>query len=114
MRNLATTLLLSFLLSAAPVLAGSGHDHGHSHGPISSKEAIIKATKKVQELAEAGKVDSSWSKTNAASAEQKEYAKGPEWVVTFKNNKASDSSKQTLYLFFTLDGNYIAGNYTGE
>jgi len=114
MKNLATTLLLSLLLSATPVLAGSGHDHGHSHGPISSKEVIGKATKKVQQLARAGKIDSSWAKTGAASAEQKEYSKGPEWVVTFRNDKVSDSSKQTLYLFFSLDGNYIAENYTGE
>ncbi len=114
MKNLATTLLLSFVLFAAPVMAGSGHDHGHSHEPISSKEAISKATKKVQQLANAGKIDSSWSKIKAASAEQKEYSKVLEWVVTFKNDKVSDSSKQTLYLFFSLDGNYIAANYTGK
>ena len=114
MKHLATTLLLPFLFFATPVMAGSGHDHGHSHGPISSKEVISKATKKVQELAKAEKIDSSWSKTIAASAEQKEYSKGPEWVVTFKNDKVSDTSKQTLYLFFSLDGHYIAANYTGE
>lgn len=114
MKNLATTLLLSFVLFASPVMAGSGHDHGHSHGPISSEEVTGKATKKVQKLAEAGKIDSSWSKTKAAGAEQKEYSQGPEWVITFKNDKLSDSSKQTLYLFFSLDGHYIAANYTGQ
>ena len=114
MKNLATTLLLSFVLFATPVMAGSDHDHGHSHEPISPKEAISKATKKVQQLAEAGKIDSSWSKTNAASAEQKEFSSSLEWVVAFKNDKVSDSSKQTLYLFFRLDGNYIAANYTGK
>ncbi len=114
MKYLATTLLLSFVLFATPVMAGSGHDPGHSHEPISSKEAINKATKKVHQLAKAGKIDSSWSKINAASAEQKEYSKVLEWVVTFKNDKVSDSSKQTLYLFFSLDGNYIAANYTGK
>ncbi len=114
MKTLATALSLSFLLFAVPVMAGSDHDHGHSHGPISSNEAINKATKKVQKLANVGKIDSSWSKTIAASAEQKEYSKGPEWVVTFKNDKISNSSKQTLYLFFSLDGSYIAANYTGK
>ncbi len=114
MKCLATTLLLSFVLFAAPVMAGSGHDHGHSHEPISSKEVISKSIKKVQQLANAGKIDSSWSKVKAASAEQKEYSKVLEWVVTFKNDKVSDSSKQTLYLFFSIDGNYIAANYTGK
>lgn len=114
MKNLATVLSLSFLLFATPVIAGSDHDHGHSHEPISSKEAISKATKKVQKLAKTGKIDSSWSKTISTNAEQKEYSKGLEWVVTFKNDTISDSSKQTLYLFFTLEGKYIAANYTGE
>lgn len=114
MKNLSITFLLSFLFFATPVMAGSGHDHGHSHGPISSEEAINKATKKVQKLVETGKIDSTWSKANAAGAKQKEYSNGPEWVVTFKNDKVSDSSKQTLYLFYSLDGNYIAANYTGE
>ncbi len=114
MKSLATTLLLSFVFFATPVMAGSDHDHGHSHEPISQKEAISKATKKVKNLADAGKIDSSWSKIKAASAEQKEYSKVLEWVVTFKNDKVSDSSKQTLYLFFTLEGKYLAANYTGE
>ena len=114
MKNLATTLLLSFVLFATPVMAGSGHDPGHSHEPISSKEAINKATKKVHQLAKAGKIDSSWSKIDAASAKQKEFSNVLEWVVTFTNDKVSDSSKQTLYLFFSLDGNYLAANYTGE
>jgi len=114
MKNLAATLLLSFVLFATPAMAGSGHDHGQSRTPISSDEVISKATKKVQQLAEAGKIDGSWSKISAAGAEQKEYAKGPEWVVTFKNDKVSDSSKQTLYTFFSLDGSYLAANYTGK
>ena len=114
MKNLATALLLSFVLCATPVMAGSGHEHGHSHEPISSKEAISKATKKVRQLAEAGKIDSTWSKTNATNAEQKEFSNSLEWVVAFTNDKVSDSSKQTLYLFFSLDGSYIAANYTGK
>lgn len=114
MKNLAATLLLSFSLFATPVMAGSGHDHGHSHGPISSAEVKNKATMKVQALAKAGTIDTSWSKINAAGTEQKAYSSGLEWVVTFKNDKISDSSKQTLYLFFSLDGHYFAANYTGE
>jgi hypothetical protein len=114
MKTLTITLLLSFLLFATPIMAGSGHSHGHSHGPVTSEEAINKATKEVQRLAEAGKIDSSWSNSNAANAEQKEYSAGPEWVVTFKNDKVGDASKQILYIFLTLDGNYIAANYTGK
>lgn len=118
MKALATTLTLSLLLFGAPVIAGPGHDHdqdgGHSHGPISSDDAISKASKKVAQLAESGKIESTWAQVKATGAEQKTFSKGPEWVVSFKNDKASDTSKQMLYLFFSLDGHYIAANYTGN
>jgi len=118
MKILTTTLLLSSLLLGAPVMAGSGHSHdsdgGHSLGPVSSEEATNRASKKVKQLADAGKIDATWSGIKAASVEQKTYSKGPEWVITFKNDKVSDTAKQTLYLFFSPDGHYIAANYTGS
>ncbi len=118
MKILTTTLLLSALLFGAPVMAGSGHSHdadgGHSLAPISSDEAVTKASKKVKQLSDTGKIDATWSGVTAASVEQKSYSKGPEWVITYKNNKVSDQTKQTLYLFFSLDGHYIAANYTGN
>lgn len=117
MKILTTTLLLS-LLFCAPAMAGSGHSHdadgGHSFNPISSDEAINRASNKVKQLADAGKIDATWSGIKAASAEKKTYSHGPEWVVIFKNDKASDAEKQTLYLFYSLDGHYIAANYTGN
>jgi hypothetical protein len=99
-------------------MAGGGHEHdsdgGHSHGPISNDNVINRALKKVKQMAHAGKIDATWSAVKTARAEQKTFSKGPEWVVTFKNDKVSDTAKQTLYLFFSLDGHYIAANYTGN
>jgi len=114
MKNLLSTiLLLSSLLVGLPVIAGAGHSH--SHGPVSSDEAINRASKKVNYLAKAGKIDASWSTIKkAASAEKKTFSKGTEWVITFKNDKLSDASKRSLYMFFSLDGHYIAANYTGN
>lgn len=117
MRNVSTALLVSSLLFTSPVMAGAGHDHGsggHSHGPVSSKAVIMKATEKVKSLAESGKIDKSWAGIKAVGATQKTFANESEWVVTFKNEKLSDVTKQTLYLFFTLDGSYIATNFTGK
>jgi hypothetical protein len=34
--------------------------------------------------------------------------------VTFKDANAKDKSKETLYMFFTLPGNFIAANFTGQ
>ena len=74
----------------------------------------MKATEKVKSLAESGKIDKSWAGIKAVGATQKTFANESEWVVTFKNEKVSDVTKQTLYLFFTLDGSYIATNFTGK
>ena len=115
MKTLSLTLFLSLFISS-PVMAGAGHDHGHSHsqGPVSSTEVIKRATKKVTQMANAGKIDKQWSTTEASGAQQKSFAKGPEWVITFNNDNVGDASKRKLYLFFSLDGHYIAANYTGN
>jgi hypothetical protein len=34
--------------------------------------------------------------------------------VSFKNPSAKDKAKETLYVFMTLPGNYIAANFTGQ
>ncbi|MCU0925878.1 MAG: DUF6488 family protein [Hydrogenophaga sp.] len=34
--------------------------------------------------------------------------------MSFKNPAATDASKQTLYLFFSQPGNFIAANFTGQ
>ena len=117
MRNISTALLVSSLLFASPVMAGAGHDHGsggHSHGPVSSETVIEKATDKVMSLAVSGKLDKSWVNSKALGAKQETFSNETQWVVTFNNDKMSDASKQTLYLFFTLDGSYIAANFTGK
>ncbi len=115
MKTLITTLVLSSLLFSTPVMAGPGHEHSHSHGPVSEGEATKRAIKKVKQLAKSGKIDTSWSKLKSASgAEKKTFSKGQEWVISFANDKVSDSSKRRLYIFFTLDGHYIAANYTGK
>lgn len=118
MRKLTVIFAFCIGLLSAPAMAGSGHDHdhghNHDHGPVSKGVASSKAVKKVEQLVNKGKIDASWSGVQPASVEQKTYANGPEWVITFKNNKVNDSSKQTLYLFYSLDGHYIAANYTGQ
>jgi hypothetical protein len=113
MRNISTALLVSSLLFVSPVMAGAGHDHGsggHSHGAISGGEIIKKATVKVKSLVESGKLEKSWGDVEADGAS----TKNDEWVVTYKNDKASDAAKRTLYMFFSLDGTYIATNFTGK
>lgn len=96
-------------------LAGPGSGHSHSKEPA-TKEAVLESSKIARDnLITEGKLDSSWKTITPDNAEQKEMKFGKkEWLVTFKNPYATDKSKETLYMFFTLTGNYLAANFTGK
>ncbi|WP_090142898.1 DUF6488 family protein [Limnohabitans sp. DM1] len=65
-------------------------------------------------LVKTGKLQAVWSAVKPASIEAVNGKKGKEWKVTFKDATAKDKSKKTLYMFFTLPGNLIAANFTGQ
>ena len=116
MKILATTLVLSSLFFCAPVVAGSGHDHGHSHeqAPATKETAEKNAGKAIASFVETGKIDKSWASITASSSEKKDFSGRSEWVVIFMNEKITDTAKQKLYVFLTLSGEYIAANYSGN
>lgn len=116
------TLLLGFLLSlfSTPIMAGSNHDHGHDHGhshshaPVNQESAKITAKNIIGAFVRRKKLDASWMSIIASSAEKKEFNGKAEWIVTFTNDKIKDATKQKLYVFLTLGGDYIATNFTGK
>lgn len=112
------TLLLCFALGLLPtaVTAGSGHDHGHSHShaPVNQETAKTNATKIVAALVKRNKLENSWTTTTASSVEKKSANGNTEWLVVFDNDNITDTSKQKLYVFLTLGGDYIAANFTGK
>jgi len=116
MLKIFISLMFSSFLFTAPAFAGAGHEHGHghSHEPATAEVVKTKAMKKVKFLAETKKIDPSWVAITAHGAEKKQFSKGVEWVVSFKNETLSDASKRTLYLFYSLNGHYIAANYSGK
>lgn len=118
MRHISTLLLVSALVCAGPAIAGAGHDHNpdgsHAVGPINSGAAIKRAELHVNSLVERGKLDKSWKGAKSTGAAQQDFGKGPEWVVSFKNDKVSEADKQKLYVFYTLSGHYLATNFTGK
>lgn len=111
MKNITTAFLLS-LLFFVPAIALAGA--GHSHATISGTEAQIKAIQKVKQLIDSGKIDKTWATIKSSSITRKDYGHGLEWVITFKNDKVSDTLKQTLYLFYSQDGHYLAANFDGS
>lgn len=116
MNYLAKALLSIFVLFASQVYAGSGHDHGHghSHEPVSKTQAQKIATDSMNKLIQRDSIDKTWSTASLQSAEKKKFGGKMEWVVVFNNKKMSDAEKQNLYIFLSLDGQYIAANYTGD
>lgn len=94
--------------------AGPGHDgHTHSHD-VDANTAKTNAVKVVNKLIEKKKIPESWKNIQAGTVEKKRFGKQNEWVVTFKNTKEQDSSKQTLFVFLSMEGNYLAANFTGQ
>lgn len=110
MRNVIIIFFLAIGFYSFNAFAGGGH----AHDVITSEDAVEKATQKVKQLAKSGKIDASWANATHENVDKKTYAKGPEWVVTFSNNQVADADKQTLYVFFSLDGHYIAANFSGN
>jgi len=117
------SLLLTALAFVVPAHAGSGHshdkdgghsNHSHSHSPIDSNKAKTKATRMLSSLVKKNVIDKSWEGIQPTKAEKKIFSKGPEWVISFKNDKIKDEAKQNLFIFYSLNGHYIAANYTGK
>lgn len=110
MRNLIVTAVFGLTMISTAVFAGPGH----SHEPVSKEVAAGMAAEKRDQLVQSGKLDKVWSGVAVSSTEQKTFAKGPEWVITFRNNAVADPAKRTLYLFYSLDGHYLASNFLGK
>lgn len=117
MRKILLVLILLFF--SVPVMAGAGHDHSHGHGHSHAKKVsrhfvVREAKRKVKSLVRRGKIEKSWNPAQVPTIVKRRYRHGHEWVVIFTNDKAADKSKQTLYLFYTLKGDYLAANFTGK
>ena len=107
-------LLGACLVIAQPVAAGPGHaGHSHSH-EVDAAGAQEAARNIVDKLIQKKKLDASWNKGEFSGANKKVFGDKTEWVVTFNNSSAKDPSKKTLYIFLTLEGKYLAANFTGQ
>lgn len=115
-RALSLSIILAFF--SCGVMASGSHDHGHGHShsntPVNHETAKANATKIVAALAMRKKVHASWSSSTVRSVEKKVFKGNPEWVVIFDNDKVTDPTKNKLYVFLTLGGDYIAANYSGK
>ncbi len=114
MSRFASSVLLGLALTAAPVYAAEHESGGHTHQQMTQAAASDAATKKRDDLVKAGKLENSWGSVAVKSVEQKTFSKGPEWLVTFQNDAAKDPAKRTLYMFYDMNGHFLAANFTGN
>ena len=116
MKNTISIAALTLALFASPsaFAGGSGGCHFHGHAPV--KESILTgcAAEYKDGLVASGKIDASWKSAKLDKAETVEGKSMKEWKFTFKNPAEKDATKQTLYMFYTLTGNLIGANFTGQ
>ena len=111
--SIATFVVSLSFTSLAMAAEGGGC---HFHGNLPAKETIVVdcANKQKATLIKKGKLDASWNSVALEKAEKIDGKESKEWKLSFKNPAVADKSKETLYMFFTLSGNFIAANYSGK
>jgi hypothetical protein len=107
------TLTAAFLSQPAAADAGS-NCHFHGNKPAAESTVTSCAAIRKEALIKAGKLDATWQAIKHDKVQSVDGKKGKEWKVTFKDPAAKDKSKETLYMFFTQPGNFIAANFTGQ
>lgn len=116
-RDLCLTMLLGSSWGVAtPSLAGADAQC-HFHGSKAASEATVLTCSDVHKsrLIKKGTIQPVWAHIKHDSIQQVEGKKGKkEWKVVFKDPAAADKSKETLYMFFSVSGNLLASNFTGQ
>ena len=111
---LMVTIITAASLSATVALADERSGcHFHGNTPAASETVASCALQRKGILIKNGKINKSWQSVTQDKIEQVEGKKGKEWRVTFRDPNAKDKTKETLYIYFTVTGNFIAANFTG-
>ncbi|MDP2419452.1 MAG: DUF6488 family protein [Hydrogenophaga sp.] len=116
MKTIFTAAALLASLCTAPAALADKGGSCHFHGNKPATEAVVSdcAQQRKAALVKAGKLDATWQAVPLDKAELVDGKKGKEWKASFKNPAAADAAKQTLYIFFSQPGNFIAANHTGQ
>ena len=94
--------------------SGGGSCHFHGGAPATEDTVLTCAAKHKEVLISRGKIDASWKDLKHEKITQVDGKKAKEWLVTYKDSAAKDKAKEMLFMFFSLEGNFIAANFTGK
>ena len=112
---LSNAAILAATWMGQPAIASEGGScHFHVSKPAAEATVLGCAQQRKEALVKAGKIEASWQNVKHDKVEAVDGKKGKEWKVTFKDPAAKDKSKETLFIFFTAPGNFIAANFTGQ
>ncbi|TDP78675.1 hypothetical protein EV672_1207 [Aquabacterium commune] len=108
------TMLAGLGLSSQALASGAADCHFHGLAQANQETVSQCAVKRQKGLIAAGKIDKSWDGAKPTAIEQVDGKRAKEWKVTFNDPAAADKAKENLYMFFTLQGNFIAANFSGK
>ncbi len=108
--------IIMFIISMT-IFAGGSHFHPKKIVSCKSEctEADVRSVTAValKNLADTKTIPTSWTQIAVEKIEKKQFAKGPEWVLSFFD-KTQTPAKQRLYVFITLDGWLNGANHSGN
>ena len=103
------------LTTATPAYADvGGRCHFHGSKPAAEATVLDCAAQRKEALIKSGKLDASWKSIAPDKVETVDGKKGKEWKISYRNPAAPDKGKKTLFMFYTLPGNFIAANFSGK
>lgn len=116
MKKIISIATLVTTMAFAPAAFAGGGGSCHFHGNAPAKETVVVGCAKDQlsNLVAKAKIEMSWKSATLDKAETVEGKSMKEWKLTFKNPAALEANKRTLYMFFTLTGNFIGANFEGK
>jgi hypothetical protein len=91
-------------------ISASAHE-GHDE-PLKKSEIVEKANKVISMAIEQKKLEPSWKEAKADEPKIVDEEKGGQWVIKFTNSEINKDNE--LFIFFKLDGKYVAMNHTGK
>lgn len=112
---IAAAFAATLVASTGAYAGADASCHFHGSKPAAEATVIQCATQYKDNLVEGGKLEKSWQAVSKVDKlEQIDGKRSKEWKLSFKNPAAADKTRDTLYLFYTLPGNFIAANHTGQ
>lgn len=119
MRNFMIAMVMVLSVSLTLLYGHGSANHEHKVElpileEVGKKSIKNMAKQEIKRLTLAKKIDDSWLFIPISKMKKIQFNNAPEWVVSFNNLRIEDKTKQTIYVFISVDGKVLAANYTGK